>query len=356
MAVRSGVIYSSTGMFDFRVPAGNYKIYSSRGVEYGVDSMLLRAKGNNMLENQLTVKHEVVLPGWKSMDPHIHTREYSGHGDATMNERIISIIGEGLDYAVITEHNKAINISDSVKAKGLDKWFTPITGDELTTPVGHFNVFPCTAGLVPDHQVKSWKEVRDNIDRIPGKKVVILNHARDGHAGVRPADSLQSRTVTAIPANAMEVMNSGSQQSDPRQLYMDWISLLRKGIRLTPVGSSDSHDVSRFIVGQSRTYIRSDGDLIDNFLKGRTGVSFGLFTEMQIDSVADNKLIVLMKVYAPSWITPSNVILYANGDKIHAATVSDKDKQARYLLYERADTYATAPRPGAGRRCGRARS
>lgn len=336
LAVRTGVIYSSTGLFTFTIPAGVYKIYASRGFEYGVDSMTLDAIAGDMVFRKLTVKHEVALPKWKSVDPHIHTQEFSGHGDASMIERLITIAGEGLDYGVITEHNKAVDVSATVKAKGLDKWFTPVIGDELTTPVGHFNVFPCTPGSVPAHEVKSWKEVQESLDKIPGKKVVILNHARDGHAGVRPSDSLQSRTVTAMPANAMEVMNSGSQQSNPRELYTDWLTLLTNGVVLAPIGSSDSHDVSRFIVGQSRTYVRADGDFIENFLKGRVGVSFGLFTDLEIDSSAgDGKIMVLIKVYSPSWISPSNVALYANGQKIFNSTFSDKDKQVgNYSLKE----------------------
>lgn len=327
LAARTGVIYSSTGIFSFSIPQGEYKVYASRGFEYGVDSMTLNATTQTPVHKRLTVKHEVSLPNWKGMDPHVHTREFSGHGDASMNERMITIAGEGLAYAVITEHNKAIDITDRVKALRLDKWFAAITGDELTTPVGHFNIFPATPGAVPAHDVKSWREVKQSLDRVPGKKVVILNHARDGHAGVRPSDSLHSRSVTVMPANAMEVMNSGSQQSDPRQLYMDWLSLLGKGIKLTPVGSSDSHDVSRFIVGQSRTYVRADGDLTDNFLAGRANVSFGLLTEMQVDAGDDNKLNVLIKVYAPSWITPTNVVLYANGQKIHSTSIRDQDRQ-----------------------------
>ncbi|MBL7700309.1 MAG: CehA/McbA family metallohydrolase [Chitinophagaceae bacterium] len=336
MTIRTGVIYSSSGVFTFSLPAGSYKVYASRGFEYGVDSMSLDALAGDMIFRKLTVEHEIILPKWKSMDTHIHTLEFSGHGDASMNDRILTIAGEGLDYAVITEHNKAIDIAGTVKNKGLDKWFTPITGDEMTTPVGHFNVFPSDPGHVPDHEVKSWKEVKQNIEKLPGKKVVILNHARDVHTGIRPSDSLLTRTASALPVNAMEVMNSGSQQADPRQLYMDWLGLMKKGIFLAPAGASDSHDVSRFIVGQSRTYVPSDGDIADNFLKGRVGVSFGLFTGLQVDTVvSDGKLNVLIKVYAPSWITPANVALYANGQKIFSDSLSNKDKQAgHYFLKE----------------------
>src|SRR4030095_2780679 len=120
------------------------------------------------------------------------------------------------------------------------------------------------------------------------------------------SDSMQYVSAGEFPVNAMEVINSGSQQTNPRQLYLDWLGLLPKGIVLTPVGSSDSHDVSRFIVGQGRTYVRK-GDLVRNFLAGEGGASSGFFRSLVIDP--KKKTAVTVKVYAPSWIIPRTVTL-----------------------------------------------
>ncbi len=162
LAARAGVMYSSNGVFDFTLPAGEYKVYASRGFEYGVDSMDNQwQRWATLLDYRMRVKHEVSLKNWKSVDTHIHTREFSGHGDASMSERIITIAGEGLDYSVITEHNKAIDITELIKERQLDKWITAITGEELTTPVGHFNVIPASAETRSLPQVKSWKEDKE---------------------------------------------------------------------------------------------------------------------------------------------------------------------------------------------------
>lgn len=326
LAVRSGVIYSGTGNFSFTLPSGKYKIYASRGFEYGVDSALIDIRPEQKLVENLTVPHEVKLKDWVSCDPHVHTLEYSGHGDALMKERVLTIAGEGLDYAVVTEHNKIVNIEATVKKMGMDKWFTPVTGNEFTTKVGHFNVFPCAGEEVPSPDVDNWNEVIQTFNRSSNKKIIILNHARDNHNGLRPSDSFPGITTGKFPANAMEVMNSGSQQTDPHRLYLDWMGLMKKGIILTPVGSSDSHDVSRFIVGQARTYIRSDADLVTNFLKGKVGVSFGLFTELEIDTASEQKTNIIIKVHSPSWIKPDKVMLYANGEKIFTSMLADGDK------------------------------
>ena len=41
-------------------------------------------------------------------------------------------------------------------------------------------------------------------------------------------------------------------------VFEDWFALLNAGHRIVAVGSSDGHDVSRYIVGQGRTYIECD--------------------------------------------------------------------------------------------------
>jgi hypothetical protein len=94
-----------------------------------------------------------------------------------------------------------------------------------------------------------------------------------------------------MPANAMEVINSGSQQTNIMNLYNDWFGMLNHGNFLTPVGSSDSHDVSRFTVGQGRTYILSSSEnpsainideAIRNFIDGKVLVSLGLLTKVRV--------------------------------------------------------------------------
>ena len=67
----------------------------------------------------------------------------------------------------------------------------------------------------------------------------------------------------------MEVVNSGAQQTDVMRPFRDWFGLLNHGLALTPVGASDSHDVSRYIVGQGRTYIRCQSDQPGAHRRGR---------------------------------------------------------------------------------------
>ena len=148
-----------------------------------------------------------------------------------------------------------------------------------------------------------------------------------------------SLTGWTFRANAMEVMNSGSQQTDPMQLYFDWFGMMNHGYFLTPVGSSDSHDVSRYMVGQARTYISSKEDdvnridvkeVLKNFVDGKVMVSFGLLTEIMVDKKygpgelvhPSNNVEVSIRVMGPRWVKANRIILYANGQKIREANIS----------------------------------
>ena len=99
-------------------------------------------------------------PGFVACDTHVHTLTHSGHGDATDVERAITLAGEGVELPIATDHNKQVDYHAAAVKAGVRKYFTPVVGNEVTTSVGHFNVFPLPAGgPVPDFKAKDWKGV-----------------------------------------------------------------------------------------------------------------------------------------------------------------------------------------------------
>jgi hypothetical protein len=127
------------------------------------------------------------------------------------------------------------------------------------------------------------------------------------------------------------------------QPYHDWFGMLNRGIILTPAGASDSHDVSRFFVGQARTYIRCKDDHpgeIDvaeataNFVKGKVMVSLGLLAEITVNDKygpgdlvpAKDEVKVAVRVLGPRWTTADRVELYANGLKIRESVIKDRKR------------------------------
>jgi hypothetical protein len=349
LAVRPGVVYTADGTARFTLPAGTYTLIAGRGFEYGIDSVRVTLKPGDTVQKTLTIRREVPTPGYASCDTHVHTLTHSGHGDATVEERMVTIAGEGLELPVATDHNKQIDYESVAKATGLRGHFTPIIGNEVTTSVGHFNVFPVRpGGPLPDHRVKDWESAFVEIARSK-PRIIVLNHPRDRHAGFTPFGPERFLAATGedlpgweLKANAMEVVNSGAQQSDMLRLYRDWFALLNRGLSITPVGSSDSHDVSRYIVGQGRTYVRCREDdpflinieeVLASLRDGRVLVSCGLLTDIKVndkygpgDLVPAGELKVAIRVLGPSWTTADRVTLYANGIKVKDEEIKDGRK------------------------------
>jgi hypothetical protein len=250
LAVRAGVIYTSTGHARFGLPLGEYTLYAGRGFAYGIDSVHVSLRPGDLVRKTLSIQREVPTPGYASCDTHVHTLTYSGHGDATLNERVVTLAGEGVELPIATEHNRQVDYEAAAVKQSVRQYFTPLVGNEVTTSVGHFNVFPMQAGHpVPDFNCKDWQSLFASIDRTSRDKIVVLNHPRDLHAGFRPFGPERHLALTGedldgwvLRANAVEVVNSGAQQTDVLRLVRDWLGLLNRGLAVTPVGSSDSHD------------------------------------------------------------------------------------------------------------------
>ncbi len=351
LAVRPGVIYTTDGTAKFGLPAGDYTIHAGRGFAYGIDTARVSLKPGDTVRKEFIIRREVPTPGFIACDTHIHTLTHSGHGDSTDIERAITLAGEGVELPISTDHNVQIDSHTVAMKAGVRKYFTPVVGNEVTTSVGHFNVFPLPAGgPVPDFKVKDWKGIAASLGESKTPRAVILNHGRDLHAKFRPFGPERHIALTGesldgweLPVNAMEVVNSGSQQTDVMRLVHDWFGLLNRGVLLTPVGSSDSHDVNRYVVGQGRTYIRSNSarpgeidvnEAVKNFVDGRVMVSCGLLAEIVVDGkygpgdLAPTKgdVVVSVRVLGPTWATADRVELYANGVKVHEAVIKDEGK------------------------------
>ncbi|NOY42074.1 MAG: CehA/McbA family metallohydrolase [Planctomycetes bacterium] len=335
-AVRAGVVYCK-GTAVFGLPAGNYHVFASRGFEYNIVSEQVQVKAGSDSSLKFKLRREVDTTGYVSCDTHIHTREFSGHGDATAIERMLTIAGEGIELPVSTEHNKHISYEEVSKRLGLRRYYTPIVGNEFTTPVGHFNLFPMSPEVSPpDYRLKDWQTAFDRIKQSSLVQISILNHARDLHGGFRPfgpenfnAASARQLDDWTLRVNAMEVINSGALQTDMMQLVHDWMRLLNRGLSIVPIGSSDSHDVSRYIVGQARTYVRCDDEnpgnididkACDSIARGRVDVCFGLLCQLSINEAASgdtakasSKYTVRVRVAGPSWVRARRVKIYRNG-------------------------------------------
>lgn len=351
MAVRPGVVYCK-GIARFGVPAGEYRIIAGRGPEYSMASQTVTVTNHDHREIELSIRREVLTEGFVACDTHVHTLTHSGHGDCSMRERMLTLAGEAVEFPIATDHNTHIAYDELATELNVSSFFTPVIGNEVTTKIGHFNVFPVLSmdTPIPNHKAEHWDGIFKSIHATPEVQVAILNHARDIHSSFRPFGPEHHIAATAenldgwnLQANAMEIINSGAQQTDMMRLVHDWMGQLNAGRQMTPVGSSDSHDVARYIVGQGRTYIRCDdsdpgmidmAEAVEAFVAGKVTVSCGLMADIRVNQtfrVGDlvsqtDHYVAAIDVMGPSWINADQVEVFVNGRSIAVRKLPAKNR------------------------------
>lgn len=319
-AVRPGVAYAASDPAKVGVRPGTYRVRATRGPEYGMDEATVSVRAGDSREIVLRLNREVATDGWVAADTHVHTLEVSGHGDASLEERALTLAGEGIELAVAAEHDRQTDYAPALAAMGVSRHVTPVVGMEVTTRTGHFNVLPAS------------------------KAVSILNHPHDTHSAFTPFARENFNAVTgaarglAHAFTAMEVVNSGAMRSDWMQPIRSWFALLNRGLRTTPIGASDSHDVSRFIVGQGRTYVQADDAdagripveaAVASLRTGRVVVSLGLFVQAHVGAAGPGDLVrardastIAAPVSGATWIRGDRVALFINGMEIAQAAIA----------------------------------
>ncbi len=361
LAIRPGVVYSSTGRAEIGLASGDYTVLCGRGFEYDLSRRAIKMETGSSTELMFRVNRVVETSGLAACDTHVHTFEVSRHGDASLAERMITLAGEGIELAVATDHNVHVDYRPYLKRYKVASYVTPIIGNEVTTKFGHFNVFPATATAEPsNHKAPSWEALFKSIYATPDVRFAIINHPRDVHSGFTPFDPenmigatgtrLDNRT---LQANGLELINSAALQSDPMVLFHDWLTIVNGGQAITAIGSSDSHEVARKIVGQGRSYVYVDDtkpgeidvdDAVSSFIAGRVLVSLGLLVDMKVNGVRSGGTLkrkvgtdsdgpskeaveVEVRVQGPAWTTAERVDLFANGCLIRTREIPEQRRR-----------------------------
>ncbi len=348
LALRPGVAYTGDGSAQLGVLPGRYTVYASRGFEYGVAHKQVTVAAGETAVVPLEIRREVPTPNLVACDTHIHTLTFSGHGDSTTEERMLTIAGEGIELAVSTDHNHHADYQPAAVKTATSQHFTTVIGNEVTTKTAHFNAFPIEPDSpLPNHELSDWTQLMQAMRAVPGVRVITLNHPRDDHTSFTPLDPEHFNPVSGAHLDgepytfdALEVVTSAAMQSDIMLLYHDWFAMLNHGTRIAAIGSSDTHDVSRFILGQARTYVVCPDDdpanidvarACESFRSMRAYVSMGLLTRMSVGkkyTVGDlatglgDTFEVTVNVLGPSWVRADRVELYANGQRIRQREIT----------------------------------
>ena len=356
-AVRKGIFYFDGQKGSFKLRPGKYQIFATKGFEWSLAQKKIKIGKEEELSLRFEIEREVDTTGYVASDTHIHVLRYSKHGDIRLDERMVTIAGEGIELPIATDHNHNTDYLPIQKEHKFEDHFTSIVGNEVTTRIGHINAFPMDPNEKepPHFGRRHWHTLAENIKE-KGAEVLVLNHPRwrkkngdprgpFGKYGLNQVTG-SFKKIEKFPFNAIELENSMTPTSDnevlPFFVLKDWMSLLNHGYKVTAVGGSDSHTV-KGIVGQARSYVKSSTDdpskineeeVVKNFKKGRVLVSKGIFTDLKLfnEFVVGDTVFLKDKsaikgtitVRSPSWTRPKEVFLFQNGEVVWSKKINKK--------------------------------
>ncbi|MDH4258651.1 MAG: hypothetical protein OEV50_07530, partial [Candidatus Aminicenantes bacterium] len=125
---------------EVKLPVGTYLAYASRGPEYSLDKKVIEVLKDEPLELIFRIDKVVKTPGLISIDPHMHTRESDGRMGVA--ERLRSVVAEGVEVAVASDHNTITDYSPALRKLGLNRYLAVITGNEVTVSgMIHYNTY-----------------------------------------------------------------------------------------------------------------------------------------------------------------------------------------------------------------------
>lgn len=302
------------------LPAGNYRVYATRGPEYSVTKTELLVLAGKVTRLNLDLPERVIeTQGYIAADLHVHSA--AGFDNAFgMKERVKTFVAEQGEVLVSSEHDVPIDLAPVIKFMGLDDQLISIAAVEMTSLLiseknpytgGHINFFPVQPkpneyrkGMI-NHENRRLREILHDFDHSHPGVVSQLNHARNSlalsnelpnnyqelidqeayleHMGEarHPYDPQQSLDthpnnklvepdpltgVRDIDFDAMEIINPGGIFHHDRidAVRRDWLSFLAQGFHITGTANSDSHNAGQQ-VAVPRTMVAVNDDSIAGF-------------------------------------------------------------------------------------------
>ncbi|MEE9416211.1 MAG: CehA/McbA family metallohydrolase, partial [Acidimicrobiales bacterium] len=178
--------YSATGRFNVAVRPGLYDVVISRGTEYDVVTESVEIAEGSQVSRSVTLVRSVDTTGYVATDLHLHSSNSVDSG-LSLADRVISIAGEGVEFAAATDHNFVTDYSHEIAKHDLQDWLISVVGLEITTfEMGHFNGYPLAydssttrggkfewVGTPPDQIFTRLREMGSS-----SETVVQVNHPR----------------------------------------------------------------------------------------------------------------------------------------------------------------------------------
>ncbi|MDB4938272.1 MAG: hypothetical protein JWP87_5244 [Labilithrix sp.] len=206
--------FTREGVAELRVRPGTYQIVSSRGPEYDLASTVVTVGPSETRSLTHKLTRVVDTSGFIAGDLHIHSKN-SIDSSMSLDERVIALAAEGVEWGVSTDHNFVTDYRPYVARNQLLEWLYPMVGLEMTTlESGHFNGYPLRYDAGPiTHGAYAWAgrapdAIFDDMRALgslgPDRTIIQVNHGRDGVLGYFSQYQRDSYTATELPPTLVQ--------------------------------------------------------------------------------------------------------------------------------------------------------
>ncbi|MBN1653431.1 MAG: PHP domain-containing protein [Deltaproteobacteria bacterium] len=344
---------------------GDYRVLVSHGPEWSLHDENVLVTETYRPDVQADLTRLIRTRDWIACELHVHAAP-SSDCQVPLEDRVASLVAEGIRFAIPTDHNRVTDYSPALEAMEIEDFGT-VSGVEVTSwdpEFGHFNVFPYPRNPslpddgAPPYQKSSPEELFSYIRAIDPEIAIQVNHPRLEPARIAYFDNVGYDPVTGESTgpysrnyDLLEIWN-GYDLARPfffQRVFFEWMAMLARGNRYVATGGSDSHYISYHWAGYPRTYVWVKGGdpkdghaVIESLKKGRAMVTNGPILEATVNGlgpgeiaiVRPGRILVRVQVQAPQWMDVSLIEVYANAKKVleREITSEDTDRDAQQIV------------------------
>jgi hypothetical protein len=286
----------------FPLQPGEYGVVVTHGPEYSAVTTRVTITSGAPTSVTAQLAHVIDTTGFVSADYHVHMIN-SPDSDVTKEERIVTMLAEGVDYFVASDHDFRTDLQPDIARLGAQNRVTSVVSEEITTfDVGHFNIWPLSvdpnsitggaldwgrSGVAAGADYPSLGSYdlspKEIFESGPKDSVIQVNHLNSSTLGyftlagvdtaMRPPQSFTDpATMRQNPAitnlyddgyTSLELWIEGSREQTALLLDAnlgDWFNLLNQGIVKTGTSDSDTHTTAVIQAGGPRNFVASSSD------------------------------------------------------------------------------------------------
>lgn len=337
----ANVACTASGAGSVELPPGRYSVLATRGPEWDVAEELFEVSETSGATFRARLSRVVDTSGWVAADLHVHA-DPSGDSEVPLPDRVASLLAEGIELAVATDHNHVTDYAPAVRALHASERISTQPGIEVTTrDWGHFNTYPYPLGApLPPASELAPRELLPWLRSAAPGALIQVNHPRMGDIGyfnqmALDAHGSSSKAGATLDFDLIEVWN-GFDLAELARLdegLAEWMRLLALGRRYTAVGSSDSHRIAFQWAGYPRTWVRAEdarpgaiewSSVAAALRAGRAQVSSGPFIELRVGGEQPGALVraeqgkvgIELEVRAPPWMSVERAEIFSGGQRV----------------------------------------